>query len=1146
MEKDSVDCGFDLSNKGETLRDSSLPLGNCPANIRSWGAFENSLSPHTALSDTSQDRGKKSRSLTEQTSFCGRTVNVVCPHDKISLIPDIFISAPEALSPLKSQAEGSTSNLAMVQLTHSSDGVFKCSDVTTCLHTITTVLRKASDAVVLFVLSIFYLMRRIGEKPSWVSDLRTVVEYSWINCRLDPVSPFQRLKVILTNQEGFPDTSSIFSARVRQSLRDELGLVVFDQDLWTWTRESKLVPLTKYQQHDLLHEILKGSTDRQLADCKLLELENMLLEKKRSRTEMDYYQDVVAFARRRDANVQTILDHLQKIGLVLYFPPPDMDDLPKEAQQSANYPTDNRFNALSVACDGPGVLQTSEHAYDSHPSTFFVLHLSTFSSYVKMLSDFCSSLDMEINYSLIPVARHHGILPKRHILEELHNFPSGFNHAAHWSGILIDPAWCQCNSVGSVGANVLLSGLKDTDHYEYYLFPAALQSNKLFQLTNHVTISPLAYKQPGVTRVDIPLIVFYHLIGHLMKHFSKIVFCGKHTFRFLASPPHLVDIHHKGYYIQIDVHVQGLKFDPAVTARFCKTVRERITTCLNAVVQTCNYHGLSLEPSILLSEDIGSPSAHIDFVTFSDNVLPSNFNMLTSSGGLEVKLPDDIIYWYGKSDQVQSQIRSNFCHYSEIIDACKTAAWLYESLTFTRLEYDSVIYSDSASRSGKLLRLLESKEKNSPDIMTTILKQRHLLKHVATESTQSRTGHVKSLNERPQEVDDKNMQDPAVSQSNPTVGTFEAHQRTTAHSSTNRLDLQTSIDQDKTGSNSRHGVRSPTSVTERPSSVVARGRLGIEQGSSIETSSVEPERFSDRPPVAVTSPATKPYEEIQRQVVFPRRQAPAGVYQEESQGNVAVFHRATETIEPTVLRTQVKDEEPQIQPVYESKYWHVQRATDNFNEKPLSEGGKRLGVGSFGTVFYGILHSESGLKYDVAVKRLKKASSLNPAQVELSRKQFGVELNLLTRYIHPNIVRLVAFSSDGPELCLVYEYMENGALSHRLDCKDKTTPLGWRVRIKIGLDIAVALDFLHNRYRLPVIHRDVKSANVLLGKEFEAKLSDFGLAVVGDPAEEKMAERHGRSAGTKPYMAPEATEGVIIPAIDVYSLGMVVILFDCQ
>ena len=108
----------------------------------------------------------------------------------------------------------------------------------------------------------------------------------------------------------------------------------------------------------------------------------------------------------------------------------------------------------------------------------------------------------------------------------------------------------------------------------------------------------------------------------------------------------------------------------------------------------------------------------------------------------------------------------------------------------------------------------------------------------------------------------------------------------------------------------------------------------------------------------------------------------------------------------------------QIHPIFESKYYHIERSTDCFNDRPRKEGGRRLGSGSFGTVYYGVLHSETGDKFDVAIKRLKKvgamadkgdeldclefvvlqASSLNPAQVELSRKQFSTEMNILTRY----------------------------------------------------------------------------------------------------------------------------------------------------
>ena len=89
----------------------------------------------------------------------------------------------------------------------------------------------------------------------------------------------------------------------------------------------------------------------------------------------------------------------------------------------------------------------------------------------------------------------------------------------------------------------------------------------------------------------------------------------------------------------------------------------------------------------------------------------------------------------------------------------------------------------------------------------------------------------------------------------------------------------------------------------------------------------------------------------------------------------------------------------------------------------------------------------------------------------------------------------------------------------------------------VSADIASGLDFLHNKYRLPVIHRDVKSSNVLLSSTFQAKLSDFGLAVVAKADGE--ADSTGPSVGTRPYMGPEVFHKIITPLGDVYGFGMI-------
>ena len=596
----------------------------------------------------------ESRCLSESLSRCAKIVNVICPTEEISKIPNVFGVAPEALAPakVKPQEEGSTlSNLSMVQLVCLPEGGFQCTDVTTCLDTVITVLRRARVAILLFLLPIIDLL---GKKASWVSDLRRVILNSGIRCQLS-LSPnvetsLQRLHVIFTNQGEFTDKSSNFVTKIRASLRDQLGLTIFNHELWHWTKESKILPLTESQQCGLL-EVLNDSAVRQLPCCEWMELENVLLKKKCSRTEKENYQEVVEFARRKCAKLQTVFGHMQQIGLLLYFPPGD--GLVEEAKEtkSASKHAGHELVAWSTNSGDSGFSQ----GFQRHHSLSSILHPSTFSSSVNVLSDLCCSLDMELNNCLIPVARLHGLLPKRPILEELHKFPNGFSHAVHWSGILIDPAY----HTGTIALLDSSQNTKDTELQHLYLFPAALQSKELPPLHNYTTICPLAYRQPGVMQVDIPLIVFYLLIGHLMKYFSKVLSCGKHGFRFLVDRSHLLDVEYKGYYVRIAVHVPNQKSDPSITAQICKSVKVRVTTCLKYVVETArSYKGLSLEPSVLLSDDINSPGVHVDFVDFPDSDPSSTSKTFVSVGGLDVKLPDDILYWYGRPDQVCSLIFS--------------------------------------------------------------------------------------------------------------------------------------------------------------------------------------------------------------------------------------------------------------------------------------------------------------------------------------------------------------------------------------------------------------------------------------------------------------------------------------------------------
>ncbi|MCD7468327.1 putative serine/threonine-protein kinase pbl17 [Datura stramonium] len=246
--------------------------------------------------------------------------------------------------------------------------------------------------------------------------------------------------------------------------------------------------------------------------------------------------------------------------------------------------------------------------------------------------------------------------------------------------------------------------------------------------------------------------------------------------------------------------------------------------------------------------------------------------------------------------------------------------------------------------------------------------------------------------------------------------------------------------------------------------------------------------------------------------------------------NVPEGHDSRRRSSIVVIPETVEDlqQNPGISDLDIFKYEEMKLATKHFPRDQV------LGEGGFGIVYKGVIdeHVRSGYKTTyVAIKEL------DPEGLQGDREWLA-EMNYLGQLRHPNLVKLIGYCCEDDHRLLVYEYMASGSLEKHLFPRMCAT-LTWSRRMKVALDAAKGLAFLHGA-EMPVIYRDFKTSNILLDADFNAKLSDFGLAKDGPMGDQTHVST--RVMGTYGYAAPEyVMTGHLTARSDVYAFGVVLL-----
>ncbi|TYH97221.1 hypothetical protein ES332_A12G229600v1 [Gossypium tomentosum] len=233
-----------------------------------------------------------------------------------------------------------------------------------------------------------------------------------------------------------------------------------------------------------------------------------------------------------------------------------------------------------------------------------------------------------------------------------------------------------------------------------------------------------------------------------------------------------------------------------------------------------------------------------------------------------------------------------------------------------------------------------------------------------------------------------------------------------------------------------------------------------------------------------------------------------------------------------VWRKKFREESEEEIEDWELEYWphrfsydELKQATNGFSNENL------LGAGGFGRVFKATLPNTT----EVAVKSVNHDS-------KQGLREFMAEIESMGRLQHKNLVQMRGWCRKGNELMLVYDYMPNGSLNRRIFDKPEKL-LGWKQRLLVLADVAEGLNYLHHGWDQVVVHRDIKSSNILLDSEMRGRLGDFGLAKL---YEHGQVPNTTRVVGTLGYLAPElATVAVPTASSDVYSFGVVVLEVVC-